>query len=226
MNPQRRPGLEALDEAYTRLRARRRPARHPERFSQRRTPWGVLHITCDAPGDVLDAAYGYWKSHHTPGARVLNLPSNLARSLLWLLRSPALLLNMRRPRQAKRRAATAALVSGGNEVTPNGGSNGSAAVLLVPETAPGRPLAINERPLRIGSEPEFEVVVPDPLAAVARIEARIWYQDGRSFLHAVSGGEAILVNNEPLTWAVLEDGDRVRVGRATFTFRAAAAPFS
>jgi hypothetical protein len=80
--------------------------------------------------------------------------------------------------------------------------------------ADGTTLALADRPLRIGTHPACDVVV----RAAGRIEARVWRNKGRVLVHALGERGAVRLNGEPVTWAVLDGGDALVVGPASFRF--------
>ena len=50
---------------------------------------------------------------------------------------------------------------------------------------------------------------------------RIWLRDGSYMLHNLSRTGAVTIAGRSVTWAVLEDGDEIRIGGQTLVFRAA-----
>ena len=50
---------------------------------------------------------------------------------------------------------------------------------------------------------------------------RIWLRDGAYMLHNLSRAGSVTIAGKPVTWAVLEDGDEIRIGGQTLVFRAA-----
>jgi predicted component of type VI protein secretion system len=52
---------------------------------------------------------------------------------------------------------------------------------------------------------------------------RIWLRDGSYMLHNLSRTGSVTIAGQAVTWAVLEDGDEIRIGVQTLVFRAAAA---
>lgn len=99
-------------------------------------------------------------------------------------------------------------------MAPIASSNGARSPSAFIETASGEHrYSIAERPLRIGTDTECDVVV----AHSGVLEARIWPHGDRYMLRVVSG--PVRVGGEPATWVVLDDGDILEIGHATFRFR-------
>ncbi len=49
--------------------------------------------------------------------------------------------------------------------------------------------------------------------------ARIWRREGRYMLHNLSRIGGVFVSGKAATWAILEDGDEVRIGGQKLIFR-------
>lgn len=94
---------------------------------------------------------------------------------------------------------------------------------IVLETENGnRRVPIPATPLTIGSGPECDLVLPATLG-LAPEHAHVWQRDGALIIHVVTQRPgACLVNDEPMTWASLEDGDVILLGDARFSIRVAA----
>ncbi len=90
--------------------------------------------------------------------------------------------------------------------------------LLVLETSAGvRRVPIPAAPLSIGSGPDCDLVLPPDLG-VAHEHAHVWQRDGNVVIHVLSRRiGACLVNDQPMTWASLEDGDVILLGDARFS---------
>ena len=73
---------------------------------------------------------------------------------------------------------------------------------------------IGSEPLKIGLDAACDVRVPGD---DANLDARIWPHGDRYMLHVAGGG--VLVNGASASWAVLDDGDILEIGHATFRFR-------
>lgn len=91
---------------------------------------------------------------------------------------------------------------------------------IVLETDNGhRRVPIPATPLTIGSDPECNLVLPSTMG-LAPEHAHVWQRDGTILIHVVTQRPAAcLVNNEPMTWASLEDGDVILLGDARFSVR-------
>jgi len=82
--------------------------------------------------------------------------------------------------------------------------------------ADGATLVLAGRPLRIGTAPTCDAIV----RTSGRVEARVWRNKGRVLVHALGDINAVLLNGRPVSWAVLDDGDELSVGPASYSFRA------
>jgi Mg-chelatase subunit ChlD len=77
---------------------------------------------------------------------------------------------------------------------------------------------LGDAPVTIGFAPDCGIRLPD--GAGKRWEkVRIWRREGRFMLHNLSRMGAVSVGGQPVTWAVLEDGDEIRMGPSVLTFR-------
>lgn len=88
---------------------------------------------------------------------------------------------------------------------------------LVLESAVGRRrVPIQTVPISIGSHPNCELVLSADLG-IAPQHALIWQRDGVILIHVIAPrAAACLVNDFPMTWASLEDGDVILLGDARF----------
>lgn len=75
-------------------------------------------------------------------------------------------------------------------------------------------------PITVGTAAACDFALP-PSPEAAPAHARIWTRDGRVMVHHVADGFETLVNGRPIEWAVLNDGDELRVGPHTITYRSA-----
>jgi hypothetical protein len=75
----------------------------------------------------------------------------------------------------------------------------------------GDALPLAGRPVRIGGDPTCDFVVP---SVAPGTEARVWLNDGRAVLHGLGGD--VRVNGAAALWCVLEQADRIAVGREEF----------
>lgn len=92
---------------------------------------------------------------------------------------------------------------------------------LVLESAVGRRrVPIQTVPLSIGSHPNCELVLSVDLG-IAPQHALIWQREGVILIHVIAPrAAACLVNDFPMTWASLEDGDVILLGDARFLIEA------
>lgn len=92
----------------------------------------------------------------------------------------------------------------------------TARAALVLESAAGRrSVPISGVPLRIGSDGDCDLVLRQD--GVMPEHAMAWLRDGSIVLHVIHQHATCLVNGEPTTWAMLDDGDELRVGEARIT---------
>ncbi|HET8943768.1 MAG TPA: VWA domain-containing protein, partial [Dehalococcoidia bacterium] len=101
----------------------------------------------------------------------------------------------------------------------------------IQRVAPGEPgawLELADRRFPLGDSPvtvgyTSDCMVPLLNGAGSRTErVRIWLRDGSYMLHNLSRTGSVTIAGQPVTWAVLEDGDEIRIGGQTLVFRAAA----
>ncbi len=100
---------------------------------------------------------------------------------------------------------------------------------LPPAPAPGARLtlttpageetySLGDYPVTVGFTPECGICLPT--GSGSRWErVRIWRRDGRYMLHTLSRVGVVSISGKPVPWAVLEDGDEIRLGACTLTFR-------
>lgn len=79
-----------------------------------------------------------------------------------------------------------------------------------------RRVGIGDTPIKIGSADSCDLVLPED-SGVSPEHALIWRHQNAIVLHVTDHRAACLVNERPMTWATLEDGDEVRMG--TFRMR-------
>jgi hypothetical protein len=83
--------------------------------------------------------------------------------------------------------------------------------LLLTAAAGTRRVPVGDRPLRIGSAPECDLVLPER-AGVSPEHVMIWRHGDAVILHVTDPQAECQVNGDTVTWARLDDGDEVRVG--------------
>ncbi len=174
------------------------PGSNGQGSRSRRDPWQVLHIALCAPQPVVDIAYAFWQ-----GSR----PSRPV--------SPPITAAPAQPATAQPATADDRL-TGLNvpAMIPRASSNGALSTPAFIETASGaHRYGIADWPLRIGTDAGCDVVLPQS----GPLEARIWPHGDRYMLRVVSG--PVRVGGEAATWVVLDDGDILEIGDATFRFR-------
>lgn len=186
------------------------------------SPWALLHVDCDAPPEVVELAYRFWqrerglvdmdfvKSVRPRSERVSPVvPEDI----------DALPLAQEHATSAPRDASAAPLPD--EDVRPiTMLSPPAAPARLVVEAGTAHPAgaAIGESPLRIGGDPACDIVVGAAGHRRGRTEARLWQREGRVLFHGVAGDTK--VNGRAVGWAVLDPGDTVQVGDATFRYEA------
>ncbi len=89
------------------------------------------------------------------------------------------------------------------------------AALVLESSAGRRIVPVGGVPLRIGSDGACDLVLRQD--GVMPEHAMAWVRDGAIVLHVIHQHASCLVNGEPTTWAMLEDGDEVRFGEAKVT---------
>ena len=159
----------------------------------RRNPWQVLHVARCAPRAIVDIAYEF-----------------RSRSQIAPPLSHQMMIAPMRSATADDRLAGLAAPS----MTPRVSSNGAGSPGAFIETASGEHrYGIADLPLRIGTDTGCDVL----LSQSGPLEVRIWPHGDRYMLRVVSG--PVRVAGEPATWVVLDDGDILEIGDATFRFR-------
>ncbi|MFA7248872.1 MAG: FHA domain-containing protein [Dehalococcoidia bacterium] len=71
-------------------------------------------------------------------------------------------------------------------------------------------VAVGLRPLRVGSREDCDVVLQGE--GVAPDHALVWVRGDAVLLHCLESEGACFVNGRPMTWAKLDDGDRIQLG--------------
>ena len=120
----------------------------------------------------------------------------------------------RRLAKGLRSAARAAV-----EAAPDAGEPAPAApfdpgerVELVMDSPAGRRrVAVEEKPISVGSHDHCELVLA-AADGVAPEHALIWRNSHSVLLHTTDPGARCIVNGRPVTWVSLEDGDTVEIG--------------
>lgn len=86
------------------------------------------------------------------------------------------------------------------------------------EVPPDRQIALGDSPITVGFSSDCLVVLSN--GSSSRPErARIWRRDGNYMLHNLSRVGGVAISGRPVTWAVLEDGDKIDIGGCTLLFR-------
>jgi hypothetical protein len=193
-------------------------------------PWQILHLRPDAPEAVIDAAYWLWRGEAPPvvlppcDEDVLSLIEDFALLSVYeeLLGEAPVGVPPPRvgegPGEGSELSAYEELLHASAQPSSpprvgEGLGEGSYPALT---SSDGSVHLICQRPLRIGTHPACDIVV----RAAGRIEARVWRNKGRVLVHALGERGAVRLNGEPVTWAVLDGGDALVVGPASFRFAA------
>ncbi len=94
---------------------------------------------------------------------------------------------------------------------------------LIAESGEAREIgaAIGAGAFTIGTDPTCDFVVAAPNAEETGVLARIWAQGDRFMLHVLASAPTILVSGQPVSWAVLEDGDKLEIGDDVLRFQRA-----
>ena len=177
-----------------------------------RSPWQVLHVASSAPPGVVEVAYQFWRRSHAPAldVRTPDAPA-VPPPAPWADDQPGAVDHQPRV-DADDRLSALGVGVGGAPLAERSCSLSAAAFI---ESVSGRHrFGIGGRPLRIGLDPGCDVRVPE---GGANVDARIWLHGDRYLLHVAAGG--VLVNGASASWAVLDDGDILEIGNATFRFR-------
>ena len=92
---------------------------------------------------------------------------------------------------------------------------------LVAEAGPTQEVGatIRSGSFTIGTDPACDFVIPGVTTAESAVLGRIWAQENRFLLHVMAATPGILVNGQPVAWAVLEDGDRLQIGESVLRFQ-------
>jgi VWFA-related protein len=85
------------------------------------------------------------------------------------------------------------------------------------ETDDGEIYPLGDWPTTVGFTSDCSVVLPNG-STTGWERVRIWRREGRFMLHNLSRIGVVEVSGRPVTWAVLEDGDEVMIGRARLVF--------
>jgi hypothetical protein len=94
---------------------------------------------------------------------------------------------------------------------------------LIAESGEAREIgaAIGAGSFTIGTDPTCDFVVAAPSTEETGVLARIWAQGDRFMLHVMASSPTILVSGQPVSWAVLEDGDKLEIGDDVLRFQRA-----
>jgi sugar lactone lactonase YvrE len=77
---------------------------------------------------------------------------------------------------------------------------------------------IGDGAVTIGARPDCAIALPRS-EGVASYHARVWFRDGRYWLHHTGGPNyTTLVAGEPADWVTLDRGDEIQIGQSRFTF--------
>jgi hypothetical protein len=95
-------------------------------------------------------------------------------------------------------------------------SDESGAWLETPEQR----VPLGDSPVTVGYTSDATVVLANGTGSRTE-RVRIWLRDGSYMLHNLSRAGSVTIAGQPVTWAVLEDGDEIRIGGQTLVFRAA-----
>ncbi len=171
-----------------------------------RSPLDLLFVLPDAPAEIVEVAYRYWRRSSAQLAAAEPEAFERADDRIAALGRP--------------RTVDAANGAAGDDAA-------TAGAWLVTDS--GARYAVGERPLRIGGDPTCDIVTAAN-GARSGDEARVWSHRGRHLLHGVGaddGGEGgedragVRVNGAAATWAVLDGGDVLEIGGVSFRFEAA-----
>ena len=130
------------------------------------------------------------------------------------------------PEEADRHALAdpeAASPAGPETSAPQPARPAKALAHLIAESGEAREIgaAIGAGSFTIGTDPTCDFVVAAPNAEETGVLARIWAQGDRFMLHVVASSPTILVSGQPVSWAVLEDGDKLEIGGDVLRFQRA-----
>ncbi|MBI2237472.1 MAG: FHA domain-containing protein, partial [Actinobacteria bacterium] len=113
----------------------------------------------------------------------------------------------------------ASLVEGEEEPAPIPAASGDVSLVILEGGGPAKTHRIRKEVVTIGRLPDCDVVVPDPGAS--RHHARIRHRDGHYTLTDLGSTNGTLVNDELVQETLLEDGDRITIGKTILEFRRA-----
>ncbi len=179
------------------------------------SPWQLLHVTKLAPAGVVEVAYRYWRRSHAPALGAA--PEAPAPDVALEPPTPEPPTDDQAPAHEPRVDADhrmSALGSGGSAAPLEERPCASDAVAFIESVSGEHRFGVGSEPLRIGVDPGCDVRVP---GGDANVDVRIWPHGDRYLLHVAAGG--VLVNGASASWAVLDDGDILEIGNATFRFR-------
>lgn len=186
-----------------------------------RSPWALLHVDCEAPREVVELAYRFWQRERGLDAVDFTPPARPRIEKVSPAIQDAINTTVVDGRPADSPAGPAMTSQRDEDVRPiTMPSPPTTTARLVVEAGTAHPasVAVGESPLRIGGDPACDIVVGAAGHRKGRTEARLWRRDGRVLFHGVAGNTT--VNGHAVGWAVLDPGDTVRVGEATFRYEA------
>lgn len=94
---------------------------------------------------------------------------------------------------------------------------GAAELILLEGGRPSRTYPLDKDVVTVGRLPECDVVLSDPGAS--RRHAEIRRTDGQFVLSDLGSTNGTLVNESPVSRQVLQEGDRITIGRTVLEFR-------
>jgi hypothetical protein len=177
------------------------------------SPWEIMHVRADAPSCVTAVAYMRWRGEDEAAVALVSAYEEL----LGPQEQPGFVsVADAMPRFSAYEELIEATADLGDPLAQPEDVRISAEHDPVPGLIAhnGTVLSITDRPVRIGAQPSCDFVLQSP----ARIEARVWRNKGRILLHAIGPPGIVSVNNASITWAVLSDGDTIRVGSEKFVY--------
>jgi len=93
------------------------------------------------------------------------------------------------------------------------------ALVAISGTRDGATIPVRRSGFTIGTSPDCDLVHASDGAAEEDVTARIVERGGRYLLHVLGSRAIVAVNDAPTDWALLEPGDRLRVGDDVFVFQ-------
>jgi hypothetical protein len=87
------------------------------------------------------------------------------------------------------------------------------AYLVLRSSGGDRRIPIGSSPVRIGAAATCDLVLKEP--GVAMEHALIWQRGDLVLIHGTDQYASCLINERPMSWATLDDGDEIRLGEAT-----------